>query len=212
MFRMIPVAFSVAAVIACGVVHGYWTDRWEPAREPADAAARLNDLPLAIGDWEGQAIDAKLSTVAGVAGMIQRRYVHRATGETVLIALVCGRPGPVSIHTPDVCYGASGYTVGQRTRKSIPGAGADFWCADAVKTQATEESQLRIYWGWSAGTGWKAAEDARQLFPRVPVLHKLYVIREVNGTIAKDGDGEPCQRFLQALLPALDRALYPSGV
>ena len=77
--------------------------------------------------------------------------------------------------------------------------------------QASEEKQLRMYWGWSAGSGWKAAEDARQMFPRVPVLHKLYVIRELNGTGAKDGDNEPCQRFLQVLVPALDRALYPSG-
>jgi hypothetical protein len=212
MLRTMPVVIGLTAVIACGVVHGFWNDRWRPAKEPADAAARLNDLPLSIGDWEGQVIDAKPSATAGaIAGMIQRRYVHRSTGDTVLMAVVCGRPGPVSIHTPDVCYGASGYNFGQRLRKNIPNTSAEFWTADAVKTQAAEESQLRFYWGWNAGTGWKAADDARQLFPRVAVLHKLYVIRELNGTGAKDGDNEPCQRFLQVLLPALDRALYPSG-
>jgi hypothetical protein len=212
MFRTIPVVLGVAAVIACGVVHGYWTDRWNPATETHEAAARLNDLPLTIGDWEGQVIDAKPSPAAGpVAGMIQRRYVQRDTGDTVVIALVCGRPGPVSIHTPDVCYGASGYNVGPRTRKTIAGSDAEFWCADAIKTQAAEETQLRLYWGWSAGSGWKAADDARQMFPRVPVLHKLYVIRELNGAAAKDGDGEPCQRFLQVLLPELDRALFSGG-
>jgi hypothetical protein len=211
MLRSIPVATAVVAVIICGVVHGRFTDRWSPAKEPADAAARLNDVPLNLGDWQGEVIDAKPSATAGpIAGMIQRRYVNRQTGESVVIALVCGRPGPVSIHTPDVCYGASGYNVGPRSRKAIPG-GAEFWTADAVKTHATEETQLRLYWGWSDGHGWKAADDARQMFPRVPVLYKLYVIRELNGTGGKEGDAEPCQRLMQVLLPALERALYPSA-
>src|ERR1700733_14806967 len=122
MFRMIPVVPGAAGVVAGGVVQGFGTDRGNPAIEPAEAAARLNDLPLSLGDWEGQAIDAKPSAAAGpIAGMIQRRYVNRMTGDTVVIAVVCGRPGPVSIHTPDVCYGASGYTVGQRVRRSIAG-------------------------------------------------------------------------------------------
>ena len=211
MFRTIPVVLGVAAVIACGVVHGYWTDRWSPATETHEAAARLNDLPLTLGDWEGEVIDAKPSPTAGpVAGMMQRRYVQRATGDTVVIALVCGRPGPVSIHTPDVCFGAIGYNVGPRTRKAVAG-GAEFWTADAVKTQAAEETQKRFYWGWSAGDGWKAANDARQTFPRVPVLFKLYVIRDLTGGAARDGDAEPCQRFLQVLLPELDRTLFPGG-
>ena len=107
-------------------------------------------------------IDAKPSSTAGrIAGMIQRRYVNRTNGDTVVIAIVCGKPGPVSIHTPDVCYGASGYNVGQRIRQTHPGRGAEFWTADAVKTQASKKRKLRIYWGWSAGSGWKAAEDAR---------------------------------------------------
>ena len=84
--------------------------------------------------------------------------------------------------------------------------------ADAVLTQAADEKQLRLYWGWSYGAGWMAVDDARQKFPRVPVLHKLYVIRELNGSGAKDGDNDPCQRFIQVLVPALDRALFPSGV
>lgn len=209
MMRTIPVVLGIVAMIACGVVHGYWTDRWVPAKEPEEAAARLNDLPLSLGEWDGQVIDAKPSSTAGpIAGMIQRRYVNRSTGDTVLVALVCGRPGPVSIHTPDVCYGASGYNVGPRLCKSLPG-GAEFWTADAVKTQGAEESQLRMYWGWNAGSGWKAAEDARQTFPRVPVLFKLYVIRDLTG--AKDTENEPCQRFMQVLLPALERALYPGN-
>ena len=29
MLRTIPVVLGVAAVIACGVVHGFWTERWQ---------------------------------------------------------------------------------------------------------------------------------------------------------------------------------------
>ena len=39
MLRTIPVVLGVVAMIACGVVHGFWTDRWVPAKEPKEAAA-----------------------------------------------------------------------------------------------------------------------------------------------------------------------------
>ena len=38
MFRRIPVVVAVMAVIACGIVHGFWTDRWVKGAEPTAAA------------------------------------------------------------------------------------------------------------------------------------------------------------------------------
>jgi len=195
------------ALVACGIVHGFWTDRWAPPVETAQAAERLNAIPLELGEWDGESLEVKSGEAgAGVAGCIKRRYVHRKTGTTISLFLVCGRPGPVSIHTPDVCYGASGFLVNARDRYESA-SGDSMWKTDATRTNATEQTRLRLYWGWSAGSAWTAADDARVQFARRPVLHKLYVVRELSG-LNDSSDSEPCEEFLSLLLPALRKALF----
>jgi hypothetical protein len=208
MLKWMAALSASAALLASGVVHGIWTDRWQPAVDVTRAADHLDDLPLEIGLWQGQRMEVKPGQAgAGVAGFVQRRYENPRTGAAVVVALVCGRPGPVSIHTPEVCYGASGYLVGNRQRVPAPGSQGNFWKTDAVRTTATDEIRLRIYYGWHASAGWTAPDDARTAFPREHVLHKLYVVRELGSTESKD---EPCEEFLQVLLPELGRtALAP---
>jgi hypothetical protein len=203
------------ALLAAGLVHGYWTDRWTVNEETRIAAERLDAIPLQVGDWDGEEVEIKSSQRApGVAGYIQRRYVNRKLGASVVMALVNGRPGPVATHTPEVCYGASGYQVGARKpiRLDTKDVSAQFWTSDATRTRVTEETKIRIYWGWNGGQGWVASEDARNEFPRYksPILHKLYVIRDLHeGRARAPGRDDPCELFLQALLPELEKAIYP---
>ncbi len=205
MLKWMAALSASAALVASGVVHGIWTERWQPSVDVARAAERLDDLPLEIGPWQGQRLEVKPGQAgAGVAGFIQRRYENPHTGAAVLLALVCGRPGPVSIHTPEACYGASGYLVGNRQRVAAPGDQGSFWKTDAIRTTATDEVRLRIYFGWYASAKWVAPDDARTAFPREPVLHKLYVVRELGPVESKT---EPCEEFLQALLPELGRTV-----
>src|SRR5947209_8322930 len=98
-------AAASVALIAAGLVHGLWTDRWAQAVETKDAAERLPMLPLDLGDWKGADLEVKSGQAGpGVAGCLQRRYFNAHRGVTVVVALVCGRPGPVATHTPEVCY------------------------------------------------------------------------------------------------------------
>jgi hypothetical protein len=205
-------AAAAAAFVGAGFVHGFWTDRWAQSDEVNQAVERLAAIPRDLGDWRGEEIEVKPGQVApGVAGSVTRRYANRARGVAVVIALVCGRPGPVATHTPEVCYGASGYVVADKKAVRIAGQepAAQFWTSDATRTRATEESRLRLYWAWNGGQGWLASSDARQQFPRHrhPVLHKLYVLRDLaeGETHGKD---EPCEAFLRVLLPALQASLF----
>jgi hypothetical protein len=208
MMRWFAALIGSMALIACGIVHGFWTDRWQPPVETEQAAARLDAVPLELGEWDGEVIPVKPGDGgAGVAGCIQRRYVNHKTGAAVTLFLVCGRPGPVSIHTPEVCYGANGYLVGSKSRVEMDEAGDNLWKTDAVRASASEETRLRLYWAWNGGNGWSASEDARLQFVRYPVLHKLYVVRELN-TLGESGANEPCQEFLRVLLPVLQKTLF----
>ncbi len=213
-------AAGSAAMLGTGLVHGFWTDRWSPSVETRVAADRLPTLPLTIGDWKGEEIESQPGQAGPhVAGCLQRRYTNAHRNVTVVVALVCGRPGPVATHTPEVCYGASGYLVGEKHPVQIadgdrPGV---FWTSDAVRSRVTEETKVRIYWAWNDGNGWKASRDARVEFPRHrhPVLHKLYVLRDIGGLregAANSSKDEPCEAFLQVLLPAMHEKLFVPGL
>lgn len=219
MLRWIHTAVAVALLVATGIVQGMWSDRWAVDEQTTAAAKMLDEIPMVIGDWEGTEIKVKPGTAgAGVTGCIQRNYTNRKIGATVVIALVNGRPGPVSTHTPEACYGASGYTVGKREAVPITTAAETdrFWTADATRVRATEETKLRIFWGWNAGEGWVASNDGRSQFPlfRYPILHKLYVLREITGTNAttsREAKDEPCVAFLNELVPALNASVFKAG-
>lgn len=206
MLRLLPPLSAVVLIVATGIVHGFWSDRWAPAAEPQKAADRLATIPMTIGDWDGKEPETPGERVPGVIGSLQRRFTHRVTGATVMIALVCGRPGPVSIHTPDSCYTASGYDFGKQTPVGI-GPGVQFWTADAVRVKATEETRLRLFWAWNPGNGWTAPDDSRTAFARFAALHKLYVIRELN-SLSEPVKDDPALAFLRVLLPELDARLF----
>jgi hypothetical protein len=212
MTKWIAALAASVALVASGLVHGYWTDRWRPSPDVTAAASRLDGLPLDLGAWKGEVIEVKPGQAgAGVAGCIQRRYQHRRTGAAVVVALVCGRPGPVSIHTPDACYGASGYEVGRSERVVLPGQAGALWKTDATRKTATDEVRLRVVYGWHGTAGWQAPDDARQSFAREKVLHKLYLVRELGGS-SDTGKDEPCEDLLRVLLPEMDRALFSVDV
>jgi hypothetical protein len=211
MIRVFAAVLASAALIACGFVHGVWTERFHPAPGMEQNVERLGQLNLDLGEWHGEELPVRPGQSGlGVAGCLERRYTHRGTGKVVKIALVCGRSGPVSIHTPNVCYAANGFRVGRPRRVDVPGG--EFWTADAVRKSATDETRARIYWAWNNGHGWKAAGDARQEFVGSAVLYKLYVLRELDGPGEPHKPGEEaCEEFMRLLLPELDRAVLPDG-
>jgi hypothetical protein len=212
MTRTLTALTASVLLVTVGLVQGFWTARWSPSNAANEAAARFGNLPKQIGEWQGEDLDAKITPAMGpISGMMQRRYVNRRTGAALTIALVCGLPGPVSIHSPDVCYGASGYEIGSLTRAKT-GASNEFWTADATRTRTTDQTRLRLYWAWNAGQGWTAPDHPRLTFDRrVPVLYKLYVMRQLTGPAGATPD-EPCEAFLKVLLPEVERTLIAPGL
>ncbi len=213
MTRLLPVTAAVIVLLFSGVVHGLWTDRWSESSDVSAAAARLDALPMKLGDWQGEALATSERPGGGLAGAVSRRYVHRPTGRSVTIFLGCGRPGPASIHTPDVCYAASGYE-GDKKPYTLPATsaapGSEFYTSLMRREKASDRTQFRIFWSWSSGQKWEVAENPRFTFFSRPVLYKLYVLRE---TGAQPGplEADPCLEFMDLLLPALQRSvLAPS--
>jgi hypothetical protein len=210
MLKLIATLAASAAIVACGFVHGIWTERWGLGEAPAKLGERLREIPMKIGDWEGEDIPQKPTAYdRELSGSIQRKYTNIVTGQAVIIAVLCGRPGPICIHTPDVCYDASGYEVGTRNLVKLPGSDDEFWQADAVRnrTASADTTRLRIFWAWNYGQGWQAAQDPRAEFAAQPALVKLYVIRDMAQANEKV-EGDACVQFLQAFVTDGQRDLF----
>lgn len=214
--RILAGLLALAIVIASGLVYGKWTGRWSDSPALAATVARLPLVPRTLGDWEGQDItlDPRTMEQAGVVGYVARRYVNRQSGGAVTVLLLCGRPGPISVHRPEICYGGVGYeVVGDRTLLPVgegaaPGGDA-VWAINLEKTGAVIPDRLRILYAWSADGTWKASDRPRMDFAGMPVLFKLYVVRA-----AGDENSAPVPaadsglRFLRQFLPALRHSLF----
>jgi hypothetical protein len=214
MSRHLPVATAFGVLLASLVIHGLCTARWGQSPELAEAVARLNRIPMTLGDWGGDPLElaSREQQKAGIAGYVLRRYTNRLTGTSVMLSLACGRPGPISVHTPEVCYQGIGYKpAGSPTRSSIRVPSlprpADFWMNDFRKEDAADSAQLRIYWSWNGQAGWGVPDNPRLAFAGAPVLYKLYVVR-VTAADEDVAEKDPSVEFIHLLLPHINAVLF----
>jgi hypothetical protein len=210
MSRPVVVALALSTVIGSGLVHGYWTGRWESAEAAAASAVLLRQLPLSLGDWQGLDLPTNPRDVGKVSAYLYRRYVNQRTGAAVAVILACGRPGPVSIHTPDVCYVASGYRSAEGQLftplldPSLPRA--EFKTAHFVKTKSAGQTHVRVFWAWNAGGTWTVPDNPRLAFAGHPVLYKLHMAREMpNGNDPLEED--PSVDLLRRLLAEFHKSI-----
>jgi hypothetical protein len=207
-------AVSAALTAFSGYVHGLWTGRWEDSPELEQALLRLQNVPATIGGAHGepQTLDTRSVKLAGFRGYLLRRYDNRHTGTTVSVLLGCGRPGPLSVHTPDVCYRGAGFRQAGPAEKYLvagkPGAPpAEFWTAKFIRGEGPGATHLRIFWGWNRQGEWQAPNNPRLAFAGAPALYKLYVVSQVPDPTTESEEGID-NRFLLQLLPELHRALF----
>jgi len=209
--RFLAIPVGLAVLLAAAVVHGLWTDRWEPSMELERAAQRLAELPPDIGSWKGELEEQDPDALksAGAVGSYSRTFTDSLTGERVLVVLLVGKPARMSVHRPEHCYRSAGYELsGPPVRCTVapPGtAPAELWTGLFAHDDPTGPSQLRLFWTWYAQGRWEAPENPRWSFARQRVLYKLYIIRNVAGSTPLDTD--PCVRLMGELLPILNRAL-----
>lgn len=217
MRQTIPIALGVALVAAAGLVHRRWASGSDDAPALAAAVANIERVPLTIGAWHGTPLEMDAVDLANgrYAGALWRRYEDRATGRVVSMLLVCGRPGRVSVHTPDACYLGAGFVATSepaRVTLTLPGGvgQAQLWHARYVHPQRPAEPPVSVYWSWTGGTRWQAVDSPRLAFAGLPVLYKLYVVCESSATAANPGS-DPAAEFARSLLPELDAILTPAA-
>lgn len=212
MNRALPIAVVFALVCTAGILHGRWTGRWDSGNAAAEAAKRMDTLPMAAGDWvaESLPINPREKSIAQADGMISRRYTNRQTGQVVTLMLLCGRSGPISVHTPDVCFPGAGFReVGSPSQFSAGDSAGDRLWVRHFEREAPGSLPIRVYYGWNEGGAWQASENPRFAHGGKPVLFKLYVLRQL--TSRSDGvDSDPAADLIRRILPQLRNVTEPS--
>lgn len=213
MKRWLPLLVGMGLVLLGGIAHGVWSNRWGDSQAVDAAAARLTRVPHTVGDWEGTDLqtDPRALAIGEIVGCVNRRYENRLTGQAVTALLVCGKSGPIAVHTPDVCYGGAGYALtAPPVRQIIPATenapSAAFWTAKVRKQNTQQTMTLRVCWTWNANGQWEAPDNPRLKFGHHPSLYKLYVVRELAPDEDESAPG-PEAAFLQCLVSELQRSL-----
>ncbi|MCI0641936.1 MAG: EpsI family protein [Gemmataceae bacterium] len=212
MNRFLPVLVVAVLIVLSGVVHGLWTDRWIVSQELENAAKRLESFVPELDDWQSQPLelDPRQKEQGGVISCMLRRFENRRNGKAIVVLMTCGRPGPMSVHTPEVCYVGAGYRMADPTRRKLASNGSpkatEFWTAKFTKGHGVEDTRLRLYWCWRGAERWDAPENPRVAFAGQPFLYKLYVIQDL---VSSDEamDDEHCREFIARLVPELERGL-----
>jgi hypothetical protein len=207
---------AITILLATGFLHGLWTDRWAFSDEPQGSAGKLARLPTMIEDWTAEEPleigSRELEKSAIDPCYFGYRFVNSRSKQRVQVFLVCGRPGPISVHTPDICFEGAGYRMKAPPENflltSLPPN--EFWQSKFVKDGREAQENVRVFWAWNAGGHWQAPNNPRVTFARSKALFKLYVIHE----LARPGlpvDEDPSVDFMKKFLPEVQKSLFPES-
>lgn len=182
-----PLLTAIGLTLAClsGWAHGLLTDRWGIPVELAAVASQVENLSLEFDGWTSEVsrtLNDHTRKASGAEGYFSRSYTHEQTGDQVHVTILCGRSGPISLHTPDVCFVGGGVTqLGEETRTTLSREGgeadvpAHFWMADFRPPPSRPGPDSRTYWAWSSdGQSWETPENPRLKYSRKPYLYRLY--------------------------------------
>jgi len=188
--------------------HGRFEDkRSSRAQQLAMAAEQVRRLPATCGEWIGverEIDDPDSLRRAGAERFAIRSYQSRDSSETATVLLLCGKAGPLSTRTANLCQRGAEYSEEGEPRGWKPTEGAEFtW--QSFQSEFDARSSLEIAYAWSTNGQWRSPDIPRFEFGNEPFLYKLYVIRHC---LRQKQPSEQMGSLLKALLPALKRTVF----
>jgi hypothetical protein len=206
--RILPISGVILVVVLTvlsGVIQGRMSNRWGPPRAVLAAAEKLDDIPSQFGDWRLTSSDEIIQSTLKMlecTGYILRTYENQATGEAVRMSVLLGPSGPMSVHTPEICYSSRDYTVHEERHQvpiEIDGSSESFW-ALTFQSNSLDADMLRVYYAWNAGDRWSAPEDPRFAFADRPFLYKIQLASQLPPGADLEAV-DPCHKFLKDFVP-----------
>ncbi|MBY0514217.1 MAG: EpsI family protein [Gemmataceae bacterium] len=209
MLRTALIVAAVAVLVAAGVLAGIRSNRFGVQEDLRAAAQKVYAVPKVVGPWESAQdleLDPKVKDRTECESYLSRVYTHRETKQSVSVLILCGEPGPIGAHTPEICYGATGYdTTGPKAVRAVPvpGGSANYF---AARFKKSADAPLQVCWAWGVDGNWYASDTARGEFALRSALYKIYVHRPVSAAAA-DAPDDTVHEFMTAFLPEVKKTL-----
>lgn len=199
------IAGGLLLVLLSGAVYGHYSRRWGVPADLDVAARQLESFPAQIGDWQltsEHELGSGTVQMLECAGYVNRTYANSVTGDVVTLAVLVGPPGPIAVHTPEICYSSRDYSLqGSRvaTRFANEGSNAHhFWRTEFEKRDMFAD-RMSVYYAWNDGDQWIASRSPRFEFAGSPCLFKF----QLAGTIPKKSNAsqdDPPAQFINEFL------------
>jgi hypothetical protein len=211
--RWTRVAVACAILLASAGVRWWQVRRIE--RELTEGRVRpridLARLPMLMGPWKGEstALDPLIARATGADQIVTRRYVNQDTGVALDVILLYGPAVEMFIHSPEVCYPTAGFTLAAGPdARQVPAGPAKMTFRSLVYTkgEGAATDLQEVYFSWRYNNKWSPDVGKQKHFERIPSMYKVQVARRVSDHERRDV-GNPCEAFLQELLPDLEQRI-----
>jgi hypothetical protein len=206
---LMGIVITLGITVGSGVLQGMLSNRWGPSDTLRQAGAKIEALPQKFAAWEMKKTEEMGEDAYNQlqpAGYIQRLYVNRDSGTAVRVTVMVGRCGPIAVHTPEICYGSRDHQQqGPRQSITVPCAtgGEETVWKTTFRMKGIDAQVMNIYYGWSPGDHWMAAEHPRFAYATTPLLYKIQLASQWFNDQATD----PGLLFLSDFLPVLQKHL-----
>ena len=211
----------IVITLATGLLQGKMTNRFGVPEDMNVAAKRLENLKKVLKtsfgpNKEWRMIATKDMTDLVVETLECREYINASfvstkhPGIQVDGFIILGPPGPVAVHTPEICYSSRDYKIkGDRDTVRIFPEGPqedEFW-ALTLRSNEVDADILRVYYGWADEGPWTAPDSPRITYGGGSKLFKMQLaVKLPSDAVLSEVDA--CQTFLQAFLPVVNSQLF----
>jgi EpsI family protein len=199
-----------ALLAASGAIRWTQAQRFQAVSEASkESPFPLEDLPLTLGSWRGEPakLDDQIARATGATDHILRRYVNQATGVKLDLIVLYGPATSVFIHRPETCYPSAGFELAEAAATHTVQAGdlrAPFRALVYARGEGGQAERQEVYYSWRYAGHWTPDVGTFKQLERIPGMYKVHLDRSVTEHEKRDV-GNPCEAFLQELLPALEQ-------
>ena len=212
-------SIALVVTVASGAIHARLSNRWGSPPNLEAAGARLAAIPTSFGDWtlvSEREMDDDAVRLLQCTGYIYRVYQNSRNPQwpPVQVAVLVGPAGPISVHTPEICYSSRDYTVdGPRRHVSVQVPGEpeahELWGVTMSPVDKAR-ARLRVYYGWTIRAPWQAPDYPRFRYGGEPILYKIQLAGELPPD-SSSGDSESITSFLREFLPVVNGIAFASA-
>lgn len=223
----IGVALLVVITLATGLLQGKMTNRFGLPEDMNEAAHKLENLRKVLespkfsfgerGQWR-MVKSSKMANLV-VETLECREYLNASFVNSEVPSLqingfiILGPPGPVAVHTPEICYSSKDYDITderERVRIFPKGPQEDEFWGLTLRSKQVDADILRVYYAWTSEGPWTAPDIPRITYGGGSKLYKMQLAVKLPPD-AKLEQGDACQEFLKAFLPVVNGQLFETA-